>query len=88
MNKLDSNIRYINGIKINMNEKGANKRLERVIIQAQKENKQKGYGDNTINWDRRIYERQIRNLQYWKRINNKNKCRSAGSSPDRQVFRE
>lgn len=88
MQKLDDNVRYINNIRINMNEKGANVRFEKILAQAQKENRQKGYGDGSINWDRRIYERQMRNQQYWKRINDKNKRRSAGTSPVRQVFRE
>lgn len=86
--KLDENIRYVCGIEINMNEKNAEERYFKVLETHRKENLYKGYGDNKINWDKRIYERQLRNQQYWRRINDQNKRRSAGHSPCRQVFRE
>lgn len=88
INKLEENKRYVNGIEIDVNTEQGQLRYEKVLQQAQKENKAKGYGDNTKNWNKILYERQRRNLNYWKRVNNKNKCRSAGSSPERQVFRE
>lgn len=86
--KLDNNIRYVCGIEINMNEANAEEKYFKILETHRKENEKKGYGTNRVNWDKKIYERQLRNQQYWKRINDKNKRRSAGASPARQVFRE
>ena len=88
INKLDQNIRYVCGIEINMNEPNAENRYFKVLETHRNENKKRGYGNDEINWDKRIYERQLRNQQYWRRINDQNKRRSAGHSPCRQVFRE
>lgn len=63
--KLDKQVRYINGqeIDISQNEEDYYRTLEEARIK----NKRLGYGDNSINWDRKIYERERRMLNYKKR---------------------
>ena len=64
---LDKNTRYINGIKIDVSkdeEDYFNVLKDQRII-----NKQLGYGDNEINWEKRKYEQNLRNLKGLERIN-------------------
>ncbi len=61
--KLDKGERYILGRKVK-NEKDYYKTLE----EARKVNKILGYGDNSINWNRKEYEDQKRNLKRLERI--------------------
>lgn len=57
--KLDENIRWVDGRQVAADdERGYYKLLE----QARKKNKKLGYGDNTINWDRKRYENERRNI--------------------------
>lgn len=67
--KLDKNIRYINGekIKINKNEEEYFKALE----YHRKINKKLKYGNNEINWNKKRYEREQANLRHNKRIDKK-----------------
>lgn len=59
--KLDEQLRYVDGIKIDISktEEHYYKKLE----MARAKNKELGFGDNTINWERRKYERQRRKLK-------------------------
>jgi len=62
LHKLDKNVRYINGIKIdiskNMDE------YYKTLEQEKKRNKALGYGDDEKNWNREVYERERRKLMY------------------------
>lgn len=58
---LDKEVRYVNGIKIDVS-KGMDSYFK-TLEQYQLKNKRLGYGDNTINWDRRNYENERRNLK-------------------------
>lgn len=64
--KLDKEVRYINGIKIDVsqNEDVYYSRLET----ERKQNTWLGYETNSINWERRYYERQRRNLNKRKKM--------------------
>ncbi len=67
--KLDENIRYVNGIKIDVSE--TEEKYWKALKVARMKNKRLGYGDNSINWEKRKYENERRNINYMKRINNK-----------------
>lgn len=60
LEKLDKKERWVNGKKVSIkeNEKGYYK----LLNEARKKNKKLGYGDNTIDWERKRYENQRRNL--------------------------
>ena len=62
---LDKQERWVLGkrVDISTDEEQYYKRLK----QAQKLNKQLGYGTNEINWERRSYENERRNMNYRKR---------------------
>lgn len=70
LEKLDKEERWVNGIKIDISkgEEGYYKTLEI----AREKNKRLGYGDNTINWERKKYENQRRNINKLNKINKKN----------------
>ncbi len=73
LNKLDEEVRWINGIKIDIskNEDIYYKRLkeERII------NDKYGYGNNKINWERRKYENERRKLKKTERYAKRGKKR-------------
>ena len=69
LKKLDEEVRYINGKKIDIS-KGEEK-YYKVLEYERKQNKTLGYADNTINWERRMYENQRRNLLHQERIRKK-----------------
>ena len=60
LEKLDKQERWVDGKRINI-ENGEEEYYE-VLKEARKKNKSLGYGDNTINWERRKYENERRNL--------------------------
>lgn len=64
--KLDKEKRYINGIEIDISKGEEN--YYKVLESERLLNKRLGYGDNTINWERKIYENQRRNELYKERI--------------------
>lgn len=66
LQKLDEQVRYIDGVKVDISE-GEEVYYE-VLKLAREKNKRLGFGDDSINWDRRIYERQRRKLQKLRRI--------------------
>lgn len=67
--KLDENIRYVDGIKIDLNREGT-ERYYKVLKEARKKNKKMGYGDDQVNWKRKEYEEQRRALNMEQRLNN------------------
>lgn len=64
--KLDKEERYINGIKINIKEN--DEEYYKVLEEERKKNKKLGFGNNEINWERRKYENERRNIIKMKRI--------------------
>lgn len=62
--KLDEKVRYVNGRKIDISKNEDD--YWKVLKEEQQKNKRLGYGDDTVNWERKRYEREMRNL---KRIN-------------------
>lgn len=65
LEKLDKNERYINGRKIAADDE---KTYYEILKTAREQNKRLGYGDDQINWDKRLYENERRNIQYLTRI--------------------
>lgn len=70
LNMLDKNIRYVNGIKIDVSENELD--YERVREQERTKNKMLGYGDDEVNWEEKQYELNRRNL---KKIQIENKAK-------------
>ena len=66
---LDKGIRYINGIKIDVSKN--EEEYFKILETARQQNKRLGFGDNTINWERKKYEQEIRNLKKLKNIGKK-----------------
>lgn len=65
--KLDENTRWICGIKIDISK--GEEDYYRVLAEYQKKNKRLGFGTGEINWSRKQYERERRNLIIKERIN-------------------
>lgn len=70
LNKLDQNIRYVCGEKIDISKNEDN--YYKLLEWYRKKNKQLGYGDDQKNWDRKRYENKRRNLKTMQRIANAN----------------
>lgn len=66
MKLLDEQTRYVNGIKIDVSE--SDQDYFNVLHEQRNENKRLGYGDDSIDWERKIYEQQLRNLKKLKRL--------------------
>ena len=64
--KLDKQIRWVNGIKIDISK--GDKPYFKVLKEAQRENDRLGYGNNKKNWDRLKYEHERRKLLMKKRL--------------------
>lgn len=64
--KLDKQLRFVNGIKIDISQ--GDEKYYSCVYQQRKVNKELGYGNDEINWDRRFYERQRRMLKRKERI--------------------
>ena len=60
LHKLDEQVRYVDGVKIDVSK--TDKHYYLKLFEARKLNKQLGYGDDTINWERRKYENERRSL--------------------------
>lgn len=71
LNLLDKNIRYVNGLKIDISQNEDD--YNNVLKFARLENKRLGYGDDEKNWDRIKYEQQRRNLKRLQRIEKERK---------------
>lgn len=70
LQKLDENIRWVNGIKIDISK--GEEEYYKVLKEEQAKNKRLGYGDNSKNWELIKYERERRNLKF-KEIRKKSK---------------
>lgn len=64
--KLDKEERYVNGQKIDISV--SEEQYYKAVLEARKLNNQLGYGNDEIDWERKKYEQQRRNMMYLKRI--------------------
>lgn len=64
--KLNKNERYVLGQKIDISR--TDEQYYETVKYARKLNKELGYGDDAINWEKRKYEEERRNINYMKRI--------------------
>lgn len=67
LEKLDKQERYVLGKKIKVRNEKEEEYYYKALEEARKKNKRLGYGDDSINWERKRYENERR------RLNNKNK---------------
>jgi len=67
--KLDKQERWVNGIKIDISK--GDERYYKVLTEAREKNERLGYGDDKINWERKKYELQRRNLIFEQRRDKK-----------------
>lgn len=67
LEKLDKQERYVLGKKIKVSNEKEEEYYYKALEEARKKNKRLGYGDDSINWERKRYENERR------RLNNKNK---------------
>lgn len=65
INKIEENKRFIDGIEIDGNDMDT---LMNVLQTVRQKSNRLGYGNDTINWERRTYEREQRNLKFNERI--------------------
>lgn len=65
LNKLDENIRYVNGEMINGNHEQG---YFNMLYRARKLNKQLGYGDDSLEWDKQEYIKKLNHLKYVNKI--------------------
>jgi hypothetical protein len=73
LEKLDKQERFVNGIKINIKEN--EDKYFKILKEERLKNKRLGYGDNTINWDLKRYENDLRNIKKMERIVKQNENR-------------
>lgn len=71
--KLNENVRYVNGIKINMNTES--EKYYKILETAQKQNEKLGYGSDKIDWNQKKYENDRRNAIKQARLNEKKTLR-------------
>lgn len=60
IDKLDKEVRFVNGNKVDISE--GDEGYFKLLEEAKQKNKRLGYGDDTVNWDRKKYEQQRRLL--------------------------
>lgn len=68
IHKLDEEVRYVDGSKIDISK--TEKYYYKALEIAREKNIKLGYGNNSIDWERRKYERDRRNMNFKKRLNN------------------
>lgn len=66
LNRLDTNTRYVNKMKIDVSK--SEQSYFNVLKHARKLNKLLGYGNDTTDWHRKKYERELRNIKKLERI--------------------
>lgn len=64
--KLDEKVRYVDGVKIDISE--SEESYYKVLEEAREKNERLGFGNNKINWDRKKYENERRNIIHKERI--------------------
>lgn len=67
---LDKNVRYVNKIKIDVSENELD--YFNVLRDARLKNERLGYGNDEIDWDKKRYEQQCRNLKRLQRLSKEN----------------
>ena len=70
LQKLDKNIRWVNGIKIDISK--GDESYYKILESERELNKRLGYGDDSVNWERKRYENERRNLIKLEKIYKKN----------------
>lgn len=70
LNKLDQQIRWIRGIKVDISK--SEDRYYGLLKHYQQQNIRLGYGSDKINWERKKYEQERRNLKRLQRISAEN----------------
>ncbi len=78
LKKLDQEKRYVNGIEIDISEN--EDEYYRVLEEERNKNKRLGYGDNEVDWEKKKYEQQRRNLKKKERLQ-KLWAKNGGHSP-------
>lgn len=68
INLLDKQIRYVNGIKIDVSN--SEKAYFNLLKNARLENERLGYGNGNIDWNLKRYEQHLRNLKRMQRLAN------------------
>ncbi len=68
-NKLDEQIRYVDGIKIDISKD--DELYYKILEEARKKNRRLGYGNNEKDWERMRYENERRNINFKKRLEQK-----------------
>lgn len=66
LQKLDEEVRYVNGRKVDISK--GEEGYYRVLAEERAKNKRLGYGNDEINWEKRKYENERRNLKIMERI--------------------
>jgi len=70
LKKLDEQVRYVNGIKIDISKNEIN--YYKALKEARQKNKRLGFGNDEKNWNLKRYENERRNLQTLTRIQRAN----------------
>lgn len=73
LDKLDKEERYVNGTKVSI--ANGDEEYNKLRAYHRKRNKMLGYGDDKINWEKRKYEEQRRNINTIKRLKDAEKTR-------------
>jgi len=73
LNLLDKNIRYVNGIKIDVSNNETD--YYKVLEEQRHINKKLGYGDDEKDWNRIKYEQNLRNIKRLERIKKENETK-------------
>lgn len=60
MEKLDKEERWVNGVKVDVSE--GDEEYYQMLYEARKKNKRLGFGDNEIDWEKRRYENNKRDM--------------------------
>jgi protein required for attachment to host cells len=71
LEKLDEETRYVNGVKVDISK--GEEEYHKTVEYYRVLNKRLGYGDNEINWERKRYENERRNLKKMERLKESNK---------------
>lgn len=60
--------RYVLGVKIDISNRKGEEKYYKVLKEAQRKNEMWGYGNGSIDWDKRIYENERRNIKRKERL--------------------
>jgi protein required for attachment to host cells len=71
LEKLDEQTRYVNGVKIDISQ--GEEQYYETVEHYRELNRRLGYGDNSINWERKKYENERRNTKKMERLKASNK---------------